>query len=97
MLEPQLQLAYQHLSLDDADIVAANIRQDIDNGWLARAGVRIKGLVDSKVGSLQPYGRINVFKRSSGTDITRFLTPTANTNICSRTGGTSSEFAAGFT
>ncbi|RYF72585.1 MAG: hypothetical protein EOO29_28110 [Comamonadaceae bacterium] len=40
---------------------------------------------------------MNVYKRSSGTDITRFVGPAAFTDIATRSGGTSSELAAGAT
>jgi len=96
-IEPQLQLAYQRLSLDDTSITGASIQQDTDNGWIARAGVRIKGQLDAGPGALQPYARVNLYKRSSGTDITRFIGPAGSTDIASRTGGTSSELALGAT
>ena len=97
VLEPQLQLAYQHLSLDDTAISGATIQQDVDGGWIARAGVRVKGAFDAGPGMLQPYARANLYKRSSGTDVTRFIGPAASTDIVSRTGGTSSELALGAT
>jgi len=96
-VEPQLQLAYQHLGLDDTSISGASIQQDVDNGWIVRAGVRVKGSFDAGPGTLQPYARVNFYKRSSGTDITRFIGPAGSTDIASRTGGTSSELAAGAT
>ncbi|RYY93906.1 MAG: autotransporter outer membrane beta-barrel domain-containing protein, partial [Comamonadaceae bacterium] len=76
-IEPQLQLVHQRLSLDDANIVGARVQQDSHNGWTVRAGVRVKGQIDTGAGSLQPYARVNVYKRSSGTDITRFVGPAA--------------------
>jgi len=97
VIEPQLQLAYQHLSLDDTAISAASIRQDVDGGWIARAGVRVRGSFDAGAGTLQPYARLNFYKRSSGTDITRFIGPAGSTDIASSTGGTSSELALGAT
>ncbi|MDN4592223.1 hypothetical protein DBA29_27480, partial [Xenophilus aerolatus] len=48
-------------------------------------------------GTLQPYARVNVYKRSSGTDTTSFIGPAASTPILTRTGGTSSELALGAT
>ncbi|WP_254789565.1 autotransporter outer membrane beta-barrel domain-containing protein [Variovorax sp. OV329] len=96
-LEPQLQLAYQHLGLDDTSISGASIQQDTDNGWIARAGLRIKGQLEAGPGALQPYARVNFYKRSSGTDITRFIGPAGSADIASRTGGTSSELAFGAT
>ncbi|MBB3179303.1 autotransporter domain-containing protein [Variovorax sp. Sphag1AA] len=97
VIEPQVQITYQHLSLDDTAISGATIHQDIDGSWMARAGVRVKGQYDVGAGTLQPYVRVNLYKRSSGTDITRFIGPAASTDITSRTGGSSSELAAGAT
>ncbi|WP_137920485.1 autotransporter outer membrane beta-barrel domain-containing protein [Hydrogenophaga sp. 2FB] len=95
VLEPQLQLAYQRVSLDDNTISNASVQQDIDAGWIARVGARIKGRWDVGPGPLQLYGGLNLYKRSSGTDITRFVGTGGSTDISSRTGGTSSELALG--
>lgn len=53
-IEPQLQLVHQRVSLDDTGIVGAQIRQDSHDGWLVRAGVRVKGEFDTRAGLLQP-------------------------------------------
>ncbi|MDN4587396.1 autotransporter outer membrane beta-barrel domain-containing protein [Xenophilus aerolatus] len=96
-IEPQLQLVHQRLSLDDTSITGAWVHQNTDGGWMARAGVRIKGEFQTGMGTLQPYARVNVYKRSSGTDTTSFIGPAASTPILTRTGGTSSEVALGAT
>ncbi len=96
-VEPQLQLVGQHLSLDDLSLAGATVRQDNDTAWLARIGVRVKGEIASGAGWLQPYARLNVYRRSSGTDTARFIGPAATTDIGSRTGGTSTELAVGAT
>ena len=96
-IEPQLQLVHQRLSLDDASIFGAQVQQDTDSGWLVRAGVRVKGEIATGVGTLQPYGRFNIYSSSKGNDVTRFIGPAAYTDILTRTGGTSSELAAGAT
>jgi outer membrane autotransporter protein len=49
------------------------------------------------VGTLQPYGRFNVYKTSKGTDVARFVNPAAITDIASPIGSTSTELAGGFT
>ena len=92
-----LQLVHQRLSLDDTGIVGATVHQNTDGGWMARAGVRIKGEFQTGMGTLQPYARVNVYKRGSGTDVTSFIGPAASTPILTRTGGTSSEVALGAT
>jgi outer membrane autotransporter protein len=96
-IEPQLQLIRQHLSLDDIAISGASVRQDSDDGWIARVGVRVKGEIATSLGMLQPYGRFNVYKASGGADVARFIGPAATTDITSRTGSTVSELAGGLT
>ncbi|WP_295981743.1 autotransporter domain-containing protein, partial [uncultured Variovorax sp.] len=49
------------------------------------------------LGTLQPYGRFNVYKTSSGADIARFVNGATTTGIAAPTGGTSTELAGGFT
>ncbi|WP_143684888.1 autotransporter outer membrane beta-barrel domain-containing protein, partial [Variovorax sp. KK3] len=94
-IESRLQLVHQRLDLDDNTIVGATVHHDSDSAWLVRAGVRVKGLVASAAGTLQPYARFDVYRRGSGTDVTRFSTPAARTDIVTKTGGTSTELAAG--
>ena len=96
-VEPQLQFASQHLNLDDLTLVGAAVQQDNESTWLARIGVRVKGEIPSGAGLLQPYARLNVYRRSSGTDTARFIGPAGSTDIVSRTGGTSTELAVGGT
>lgn len=97
IIEPQLQLIYQRVDLDDVSISGARVQQDSDNGWVARAGVRVKGTMSTSLGALQPYGRLNLYRASSGTDIARFVGPAATTDIATRTGGTWGEVAGGLT
>jgi fibronectin-binding autotransporter adhesin len=96
-IEPQLQLIHQHLDLNNSTILGAVVQPDADSGWIARAGVRVKGQIDTGIGALQPYGRFNVYKTSSGTDVARFLNGATQTGIAAPTGGTSTELAGGFT
>jgi outer membrane autotransporter protein len=96
-IEPQLQLVHQRMSLDDAMLPGVRVQQHAGNGWIVRAGVRVKGEVAMGVGTLQPYGRFNVYKSSKGADIARFVNPAATTSISSATGSTSTELAGGFT
>src|SRR5690606_29398696 len=95
--EPQLQLVHQRISLDDAGIVGAIVQQDSHSGWVVRAGVRVKGDLTTAAGPLQPYARLNLYRSSNGTDVTRFIGPSGSTDIATRTGGTSTELAAGAT
>ncbi|WP_307866986.1 autotransporter outer membrane beta-barrel domain-containing protein [Variovorax sp. E3] len=96
-IEPQLQLIHQHMDLSNSAIVGAIAQPQADSGWIARAGVRVKGQVDTGMGTLQPYGRFNVYKTSSGADIARFVNGATTTDIAAPTGSTSTELAGGFT
>jgi fibronectin-binding autotransporter adhesin len=96
-IEPQLQLIHQHMDFGNSVIAGAVVQPQADSGWIARAGVRVKGQIDTGVGTLQPYGRFNVYKTSSGADIARFVNGATTTDIAAPTGGTSTELAGGFT
>ncbi|MET3375261.1 outer membrane autotransporter protein [Variovorax boronicumulans] len=96
-IEPQLQLIHHHMDLGNAAIAGAIAQPQADSGWIARAGVRVKGQLDTALGVLQPYGRVNVYKTSSGTDIARFVNGATTTDIVAPTSGTSTELAGGFT
>ncbi|MDQ0043659.1 outer membrane autotransporter protein [Variovorax boronicumulans] len=96
-IEPQLQLIHQHIGLDDVAISGARVRQDSDDGWIARVGVRLKGEIATSLGTLQPYGRFNIYKTSGGADVARFIGPAGTTDITGRTGSTVGELAGGLT
>jgi outer membrane autotransporter protein len=96
-VEPQLQLIHHHMDLNNSAIAGAIAQPQADSGWIARAGVRVKGQIDTGMGALQPYGRFNVYKTSSGTDIARFVNGATTTDVAAPTGGTSTELAGGFT
>ncbi|MDP9892350.1 outer membrane autotransporter protein [Variovorax boronicumulans] len=96
-IEPQLQLIHQHIGLDDIAISGARVRQDSDDGWIARVGVRLKGEISTSLGTLQPYGRFNIYKTSGGADVARFIGPAGTTDITGRTGSTVGELAGGLT
>ncbi|MDQ7956388.1 MAG: autotransporter domain-containing protein, partial [Pseudomonadota bacterium] len=94
-LEPQVQLVHQRLNLDDAVLSGATVQQDLHNGWMARAGLRIKGDLSTSVGPVQPYAQVNWYRRSSGTDTTRFIGLGGATGFGTATGGSSAELVAG--
>lgn len=96
-IEPQAQLAYQKSSVDDLWLSGAQVQQQTDAGWIGRLGVRVKGNMATSAGRLQPYGRVNLYYAGSGTDVARFVSPAAVTDIASRTGYTSAEVAGGVT
>ncbi|RIX75942.1 autotransporter outer membrane beta-barrel domain-containing protein, partial [Acidovorax cavernicola] len=96
-VEPQVQLVHQRVSLGDTGISGALVQQKSHNGWRARAGVRVKGEFVTSAGLLQPYARVNFYRNSSGTDVTRFVGPAGVADIATRTGGHSTELAVGAT
>jgi len=96
-IEPQAQLIHQRTHLDDATISGAVVRQDANGGWIGRLGLRIKGDLPTGIGRFQPYARLNVYRASSGTDMTTFIGPAASTGIASPSGYTAGEMAGGFT
>jgi fibronectin-binding autotransporter adhesin len=96
-VEPQLQLIHQTLRMDDTGISGARVSQDPNDGLIVRAGVRVKGEIATGAGTLQPYGRINVFHASGGADVAQFLNLGGSTAIRSETGSSSTEVAGGVT
>jgi fibronectin-binding autotransporter adhesin len=59
--------------------------------------MRLKGAVETGVGLLQLYGRINVYRTAGGTDAARFMNGAFATGIAAPIGRTSTELAGGFT
>ncbi|WP_447892948.1 autotransporter family protein [Pseudomonas marginalis] len=96
-IEPQLQLIRQHLDLGYSTIPDAQVKPGADNNWITRAGVRVKGEINTGIGRVQPYARVNAYKTSNGTDVSRFINGNTTTDISAPTGGSSSELAAGVT
>ncbi|WP_413464056.1 autotransporter outer membrane beta-barrel domain-containing protein [Cupriavidus metallidurans] len=96
-IEPQLQVVHQRIHLDNAQIPGAMVQNDVNSSWLARVGARVKGEMEAGSAALRPYGRVNLYMASNGSDVARFTNPAATTDIVAATGGTSIEVAAGLT
>jgi len=96
-IEPQAQLIYNRMKFDTVDVSGASIHQDAANQVIGRLGVRIAGDMQTSLGRLQPYGRINLWHGFSGKDTTTFVGPAGSTAIGTKIGYTSTELAAGFT
>lgn len=96
-IEPQAQLVYRHIRLDNTALSMATLQHQVQNDWTLRLGMRIKASLDTSAGQFQPYGRINVYKASGTTDAARFITPAASTDIHTQGGYTTTELAAGGT
>lgn len=96
-IEPQAQLVYRQLRLDDTALRHAAVQHKTPGDWTLRVGMRIKGSLVTSAGVLQPYGSVNVYKASSTTDVARFVVPAATTDIQTRGGHISTALAAGAT
>ena len=96
-IEPQAQLSYRKARLDDLYISGARVQQDDAGNWTAGVGVRVKGDFTTAAGRLQPYARVGIVHGTGGDDVTRFVGPTAFTDITSSGSYTSVELATGAT
>lgn len=90
-LEPQAQLVYQHLSLDDQNDGFATVNFDTDDGWTGRIGARLQGNLETSVGLMQPYLKANLWHAFDGTDSIDFGSDIVSTDF----GGTSLELGGG--
>lgn len=95
-IEPQAQIVYQKLRLDNMPISGAVVSQQTGGGWLGRLGVRVRGEMATAAGLLQPYARLNFYGANAGTDVAQFVNAAAVTRIAGTTGYRSVELAAGF-
>ncbi|XHS77016.1 autotransporter outer membrane beta-barrel domain-containing protein [Burkholderiaceae bacterium UC74_6] len=97
-LEPQLQLTYAKLDIDDVEITSGTVQQRSVNGWQARLGLRLKGSFATDNGMLKPYARLNLNVAPNGKDGTRFVGPAAGAaEVSSSRGQQAVEVAGGFT
>ncbi|MGO4391388.1 autotransporter-associated beta strand repeat-containing protein [Variovorax sp. M-6] len=96
-LEPQAQLIYHRLSLDNTRISGASVLQDADNAVIGRIGARLAGDLSTSMGRLRPYAGINLWHGFSGHDTVTFAGPAGATPIESAVGYTSTELMVGFT
>ena len=94
-IEPQAQIIYRKLSIDDTALSLATVRNQAGDDWTLRLGARLKGSFTTSAGVLQSYGRINVYKSSNTTDIASFAAPGGTTDIKAKGGHTTTEMAAG--
>ncbi|WP_149193297.1 autotransporter outer membrane beta-barrel domain-containing protein [Luteimonas suaedae] len=68
ILEPQAQLVWQRLSLDDREDAFSTVTFDEDDAVTARIGVRLHGSYDTAVGVVRPYLKANLWHDFAGTD-----------------------------
>ncbi|WP_246681184.1 autotransporter outer membrane beta-barrel domain-containing protein [Mesorhizobium sp. B2-6-1] len=90
-LEPQAQLIWQHLSLDDAEDRFASVSFDLDDNVTGRLGLRLQGETKLNGTALQPYLKANLWHGFGGTDHVNFDT----TDISTESRSTSFEFGGG--
>ncbi len=94
-LEPQAQIIYRKLDLDDTTISLAKVKNDADDDWTLRLGARVKGSYSIGGTVLQPFARVNLYKASNTTDVASFSAPAGSTDIRAKGGYTSTELAVG--
>ncbi|RRY11656.1 autotransporter family protein [Brucella anthropi] len=92
-LEPQAQLIWQHLSLDDQADHYSSIAFDTDDAWTGRIGFRLQGEQETSVGKLRPYLKANLWQNFSSDQTVRFATDPIVTDLK----GTSLELGGGLT
>ncbi|WP_252053472.1 autotransporter-associated beta strand repeat-containing protein [Acinetobacter silvestris] len=94
-IEPQAQFIYRDMSLKDTELQFSNVENKADDDWMLRLGARIKGEYQMRLGSVQPYTRINYYQSGDTTDVTRFIVPAATTDIQTKGGYRATELAIG--
>ena len=92
-LEPQAQLIWRDLSLDDQADRYSSVSFDADSAWTGRIGIRLQGTEETSLGKLRPYFKANLWRNFS-TDQTVRL---AIDPIVTELEGTSLEVGGGFT
>ncbi|CAG9170560.1 hypothetical protein LMG23992_01643 [Cupriavidus laharis] len=76
-LEPQLQLAWQHLSVNDLQDQVSTVSFHTADSTLARAGVRLQKVLEEHGVRWQPWLRMDVLHAFGATDQTVFAATTA--------------------
>ncbi|CAG9186968.1 autotransporter family protein [Cupriavidus pinatubonensis] len=91
-LEPQVQLVWQHLSLNDLQDQVSTVTFRNADSTLARAGVRLQKVLEYRSVRWQPWLRTDILHALGGTDQTTFA---ATTSIPSSQAYTAARFEAG--
>lgn len=90
-LEPQAQIIWQHISLDDQNDGISSVAFDTDEGVTGRVGARLQGNFQTSAGLLQPYLKANVWHEFDGSDDVVFGSFPIKTDF----GGTALELGGG--
>ncbi|MCJ8207528.1 autotransporter outer membrane beta-barrel domain-containing protein [Pseudomonas sp. RGM2987] len=72
VLEPQVQIIHQKVSLDTQDDGISRVEFDSDSAWTGRLGARLKGRYQVSGMPVEPYLRANLWHTFSGTDTVTF-------------------------
>ncbi|WP_339482940.1 MULTISPECIES: autotransporter family protein [unclassified Pseudomonas] len=72
VLEPQVQIIHQKVSLDTQDDGVSRVEFDSDSAWTGRLGARLKGRYQVSGMPVEPYLRANLWHTLSGTDTVTF-------------------------
>lgn len=72
VLEPQAQIIWQHISLDDQEDDFSGIAFDADDGWTGRVGARLQGNYQTSAGLFQPYVKANLWHSFKTDDTVKF-------------------------
>lgn len=72
VLEPQVQIIHQKVSLDTQDDGISRVEFDSDSAWTGRLGARLKGRYQVSGAPVEPYLRANLWHTFSGTDTVTF-------------------------
>jgi outer membrane autotransporter protein len=91
-LEPQAQMIWQHLSINDLNDGISNVTFNSGNTFLGRVGVRLAGKYDGLGTTWQPYLRLNVLRSFGSDDKATFG---AVTSIGTSIGQTAGQIGAG--
>ncbi|WP_288194459.1 autotransporter outer membrane beta-barrel domain-containing protein [uncultured Phyllobacterium sp.] len=91
VLEPQAQIIWQDLSIDNQNDGFSSVNFNTDNSWTGRVGMRLQGNVETSAGLLQPYLKANLWHAFDGSDRVRFGSDIISTDF----GGTSLELGGG--
>ncbi len=68
VVEPQAQVIYQKVNLDDQNDGISTVAFDSQDYWTGRLGARIKGHYQLNTTPIEPYLRANVWRTFGGTD-----------------------------
>ncbi|MCX2898153.1 autotransporter outer membrane beta-barrel domain-containing protein [Pseudomonas mandelii] len=72
VVEPQVQIIHQKISLDSQDDGISRVDFDSDGAWTGRLGARLKGSYQVSGRPLEPYLRVNLWRTLSGSDTVTF-------------------------